>query len=46
MIDDEIKEFLIHHKIHYEKTHNIEYLFVEWGKIDDDFKGRESLLCC
>ena len=39
MIDDEIKAFLIHHKIYYEKTHNIEYLLVECGKIDNAFSS-------
>ena len=40
-VEKYLKAFLIHHKIHYEKTHNIEYLLVECGKIDDDFKDIE-----
>jgi len=36
-----LKAFLIHHKIHCEKTHNIEYLLVECGEIDNAFKGIE-----
>ncbi len=40
-IEKYLKAFLIYHKVYYEKTHNIEYLLVECGKIDDDFRDIE-----
>jgi HEPN domain-containing protein len=40
-VEKYLKAFLIHHKIHYEKTHNIEYLLVKCGEINNDFKEIE-----
>ena len=36
-VEKHLKAFLIYHKIHYKKTHNIEFLMEECGKIDGAF---------
>lgn len=38
-VEKYLKAFLICHKVQYKKTHNIEFLMEECGKIDAAFKG-------
>lgn len=38
-VEKHLKAFLIHHKIQYKKTHNIDILLIECSKLDNDFQG-------